>query len=104
MHRTASHDKALPSSLRKSAVDRFLNLEVSSKVVIPKGFPLKENLTIVTSKTLWTQFPIWLDDPSPSQYIFVAVLADLPTPDHKPLLHIQNKLRSSSLCTLLYCC
>lgn len=44
-------NKAFAESLRKSSLDRFSNLKGSSREVIPRGFPL----TVISSKTLWTQ-------------------------------------------------
>ena len=92
----SSRDKALSESLRKPAIDRFPNLKRSSREVILRGFPL----TVISSKTLWTQLPMWSDDPWTFEIYIVAVHADLQDADYKPLLHKQSRLRPSSLCPL----
>ena len=57
------HDKSASGGLGEPTRDRFPDIKGISREVIPKDFSLKENLTIISSKTLCTQSPTWSDGP-----------------------------------------
>lgn len=57
------HDKAASGGLGEPTRNRFPDIKGISREVIPKDFSLKENLTIISSKTLCTQSPTRSDGP-----------------------------------------